>query len=230
MGAGLSIVAYRHPGSNRLRLSPVRTKLAPAPSRQSMIYTARIAFDWEKRWPPERMSFGFFFKPILPRLRPCWWVCGYWPLAFPASDHAKLALEMIEDDVTPPDTVLPECAFEIIGDRNQFYGLLDRPWSASVFEDDYRAATRRDQADWDRLFGPLTVDNAARHMEQLIQHAARHGCHTSRFLDEYPVEFAFMTNDTVWWMATRQPEALDELTSYAAHIPGLSFRRTAFGL
>jgi hypothetical protein len=35
-----------------------------------MIHTARIYFDFENHRPPERMSFGFFFKPILERLRP----------------------------------------------------------------------------------------------------------------------------------------------------------------
>ena len=196
-----------------------------------MIHTARIYFDFETHRPPERMSFGFFFKPILERLRPCWWVCGCWPLGFPISEDARVALEMIEDDITPPDTVLPDCAFEIIGDRDEFYGFVDRPASARAFEQAHRAAAGRDHAEWDRLFGRLTIENSARYSDQVVRHIARHGSHTSRFFDEYPVEFAFLMNDSVWWIATRQAAAIDELTAYAPRVPGMSFSKTAgFGL
>ena len=196
-----------------------------------MIHTGRIQFDFENHRPPERMSFGFFFKPILERLRPCWWVCGYWPLAWPSSEDARVALEMIEADITPPDTVLPDCAYEIIGDRDQFYGFLDRPASATAFEEAHHAAARRDEAEWDRLFGPMTIENSARHHDQVVRHIARHGSHASRFFDEYPVEFAFLTNDSVWWIATREGGVIDDLTAYAARVPGMSFRKTSgFGL
>ena len=198
-----------------------------------MVHSARIQFDFRAGRPPERLSFGYFFKPILERLRPCWWVGGggYWPLAYPPSADAQVAVEMVEDGITPPDTLLPDCAREIIGDRDQFYGLLDRPASAAAFEEAYFSAARRDQAEWDRALGPMTIDNAARHHEQLVRHVARHGSHVSRFFDEYPVEFAFLTNDGVWWIATRQPDSVDELTAYASRVPGLSFSKTAaFGL
>ena len=134
---------------------------------------------------------------------------------------------MIEDDITPPDTVLPDCAYEIIGDREAFYGLPDRPASASAFEEAYRAAAGRDHTEWDRLFGPMTIENSARHYDQVVRHIARHGSHASRFFDEYPVEFAFLTNDGVWWMATRQGEVIDELNAYASRVLGMSFRKTA---
>ena len=61
-----------------------------------MILTARIQLDFQTARPPERTSFGFFFKPILERLRPCWWVCRYWPLAFPASEDAYAAVGMVK--------------------------------------------------------------------------------------------------------------------------------------
>jgi hypothetical protein len=196
-----------------------------------VIHTGSIQFDWETHRPPERMSFGFFFKPILERLGPCWWVCGYWPMTWPMSEDAQAAVAMIEDDLTPPDTVLPDCAFEIIGDRDQFYGLLERPASAADVENGYRSAARCDDQEWDQLFGRMTIENSARHYEQVVRHVGRHGSHTSRFLDAYPVEFAFLTNDSVWWIATRQGDAIDELASYAARVPGMSFRKTAaFGM
>ena len=179
------------------------------------------------------MSFGFFFKPILERLRPCWWVSGggYWPLAFPPSADAQVALEMVEDGVTPPDTLLPDCAGEIIGDRDEFFGMLERPSSADAFADAYRAAARRDQNDWDAALGPMTIDNAARHHERLVRHVTQHGSHVSRLFDEYPVEFAFLTNDAVWWIGARDGAAVADLAAYASRVPGMSFWKTsAFGL
>jgi len=190
--------------------------------------SAAIQFNWQ-RFPEQRLSFGFFFRPILWRLKPCYWVCSHWPLAFPISDDARIALQMIEHGVTPPDTVLPDLADQIFGDRDEFFGMLSHPTSAQEFESRLRDAGAQDTREQEAILLGRWSDRAA--IAKYEQHVARNGTHMHRFFDAYPVEFAFCTNDTVWWIAARESSSIDELHAYAASVKGMSCRNSvAFGM
>jgi hypothetical protein len=194
--------------------------------------SARVQFDWSAGRPVKPMTFGFFFRPILPRLRPHYWICDDWPLRWPCSADATCALEFMEDGITPPDTVLPEFADEIAGDRDTFYAVSFRPTSAADFYAARDAAGRRDRADWSEfVLPPIDSPSSRQGQKRFVEHVARCGTHVGRFMEEYPVDYAFMTNDGVWWFATREAKALDELRTYARRVPGMSLELTpAFGM
>ena len=188
----------------------------------------RIQFEWERRIPPGgRLSFGLFFRPILPRLRRVWSVASHWPLRHPLSEVAQAALQKIETDVTPPDTVLPALADEIVGDRDEFFGFLSPPASADRFLTDLHAAGEPDQVLWKKMTRGTAGSKAFKQSQEAYeQHVREHGTSYDRFLAAYPVEFAFMTNDTVWWFAARDDTVLVELQRYAAQAPGMTCEAT----
>src|SRR4051794_17285496 len=105
----------------------------------------KMQFNWEKHRPPAgRLSFGLFFRPILWRLKPVWWLCHYWPLSFPITDeNLKAALDLTEPPITAPDTILPDHADQIIGYRDEFYGFPLRP-EPEAFERGLAAARADD--------------------------------------------------------------------------------------
>src|SRR5688572_5338122 len=113
------------------------------------------------------MTFAFFFEPILPRLRRCFWVSDHWPFTFPLSEEAEAALKQIEGGVTPPGVVLPCLADQIVGDRDQFFGFLDPPASVEEFRQEYHAARGRDNEEWEQLFGPITMEDTERYRDRV---------------------------------------------------------------
>jgi hypothetical protein len=192
---------------------------------------ARMQFDWQKFKPPATgMTFAFFFKPILPRLAPCYWVADYWPLRTTAPGVAD-ALNALHDDITPPRVILPKFADELVGDRDQFFGFLKPPVTANAFDLGLHAAGARDEDEW-RSFvrGPIGSKEFEQGQRRYLRHLAEHGSHRDRYLEEAGVQFAFMTNDTVWWIAARDPEVLPALQSYARGGRGIVFQQSvSFG-
>lgn len=193
-----------------------------------MLY-ATMYFDWEK-YPKRDRNFTFFFQPILPRLRPCYWIQELWCLRDPVSEEAAEALKLMVDDVTFPDTILPRFADQIVStDRDAFYGFLDPP-SPDAFYAGLYAAHQKDEEEWKR-FVPRMYDLKRKTLEQKLKeynnHVRRHGSHVDRFFESVGLEFAFLTADTAWWIATRDPDVIAALHAYAESIPGLSCKDTA---
>ena len=184
-----------------------------------------MQFDWEHRRPPERLTFGFYFDPILPRLRECYWLCEYWPLAWPTTPEAEQVLASIELPLTPPDTVLPKLARQIVGDRDQFFGLRRPPDSPKAFYERLQDAGAADIKVWEQFAGGASIATKAfeRAQQRYLSHIRANGTHTDRFLDPAGVDYAFVTNDSVWWYACRNPAASEALKAYAARVPGLTF-------
>ncbi len=196
-----------------------------------MIRSAKIQFAWDQYRPPQRLSVGFFFKPVLTRFRPLYWTTGHWPLVHPVSEAAKLVLATIENQITPPDTILPKFADQIVGDRDEFFGFLSPPESIPRFNSERFAAAQRDEKDWEQRFGKLSAANVTRYHAQVVKYIQKNGSQIDRFFDAFPVEFALMTNDSAWWISTRQSSAIDELKTYASSIKGMRFRESVcFGL
>jgi hypothetical protein len=193
----------------------------------------RIQFDWVNRQPPEPMTFRFFFDPILTRLARYSWLCDHWPLGWPLTPAAEQVLAQVQLPLTPPDTVLPRLARQIIGDRNEFYGVAEPPSDVEEFYRGLYRAHEADTAEWMRYAGGLPVATEAfeQGQQEYLRHVSALGTREDRFLAEAGVDFAFRTNDTVWWVAARDRTALDELASYARRVVGLTFAETvSFGM
>ena len=131
--------------------------------------------------------------------------------------------------LTPPDTVLPKLARQIIGDRDEFVGLPQSPASARAFNDGLWHARQADRKAWEDLGirVPLGRKALKRFDAQHLRKGEAGASHTDRYLDATGVEFAFLTNDTVWWVAARAPDALEALAEYAKRTPGMTFQRAA---
>lgn len=185
-------------------------------------------FDFERHKPPQRLTFAFYFRPILPRLRPLYWLCGHWPL----DPRAQGVLPLINADITPPNTILPDLADQIIGDRDDFYGVLSPPDRADDFYAALAAANTRDNREWDAIRrGTITSPEFLRSQLRYDAHVRAHGSHRDRFLDAWPVELAFITNDTAWSIFARDDAVIDELSRYARTIRGMTWHLTpAFGI
>ena len=149
------------------------------------------------------------------------------------SSEAEAALPAADSGLTPPDTVLPKLAREILGDRTEFFGLLRPPDSAGAFKDGLSQARHADYKAWQEMgAAPPIGRKALKRFEAQYAHKAKaEATHTDRYLDNTGVEFAFLTNDTVWWVAARAPDALDALADHAHRTPGMSFQKTmAWGM
>jgi hypothetical protein len=141
----------------------------------------------------------------------------------PLTTEAEAALDFVLNGIAPPDTILPNLADQLSGDRNEFYGVPTAPMSSKEFRERHREAASQDDRDWTRDLGPFPGADPKHYHERVARFIRKHGSHRSRFFDACPVEFAFMTNDTVWWIATRQPDALTELEAHAKAVNGMSF-------
>lgn len=199
------------------------------------MFHARVQFDLSADRAPEPLSFGFFFRPILPLLSECYWICDFWDFSFPYPEGAHASIHQI-DGITQPNSVLPRFADQLFFDRQSLYGFSHSPISPFELQNQLTHASQDDEIAFQKLRQqnqrkPGSQEDYEKWFADIREFVTQNGTNLERVLENCGVEIALMTNDGVWWISSRKIEAVSSLAEYANLIPGMSFRETAaFGL